>query len=96
MAIFLEGLLADARWYALSIFLTAALIVDFYLLSHSPFGALGLLVTIVLSLVMTSCTLLLLRSLVRWLKSKTPTVALDTPGELGSLHFRVADGKKSK
>jgi len=92
MATFLNELLADARWYACSIVFSAALIVDFYLLSHPHASGLRVLVTIILTLAMAGGLFLLLRSL----KSKTPRDPGDKSGESGSLHFRAAAGKKSK
>jgi len=88
MATFLNGLLADARWYLCSILLSAALLVDWYLLSH-PSG-LGILGAVLLSFAMAGSMFLLLRS------RKTPKDPSGQSGELNSLRFRAAVGKKSK
>ncbi len=92
MSAFLNDLLADARWYVCSIFFAAALIVDFYMVSHSPVSGLGVTLALGMSIVMAGCIYMLLRSL----KSKKPRDPGRQPGESGSLHFRAAAGKKSK
>jgi len=95
MATFLEKLLSDASWYAYSIFLAVAIVVNCYLLSHAHGSGFRVL-WIVVSYFMAGGMMLLLRSLLRWLKSKKPRDPGRQPGELGSLHFRAAAGKKSK
>jgi len=91
MATFMDRLLSDARWYAYSIFFTAALIVSFYLLSPAHSSVLRVLGVIVSYFVAGGMMMLL-----RWLKSKKPKDPGDQAGASDSLHFRAAAGKKSK